>query len=160
MATGALQSKRIPITRQELSAKVLQQFVTASRALSAPTVGVSDWMEITQDRINKFAEEQWNLDTERAAREVPGRTTIAHELLSLSLIPTLIREIIGLKVVENMLNYGANRIRCLTPVPAGSRLRARVEVLAAQDVPPNALRVTFKVTSKSKVESAPPVSRR
>ena len=65
-------------------------------------VGVSDWVEITQDRINKFAEatgdEQWiHVDTERAARELPGGKTIAHGLLSLSLIPMLIREIIGLK---------------------------------------------------------------
>ena len=114
-------------------------------------VGVSDWMEITQDRINKFAEatgdEQWiHIDTERAARESPGGTTIAHGLLSLSLIPMLIRDIIGLKVVKNTLNYGANKVRYLTPVPAGSRLRGRLEVIAAQDVPPNALRVTYKVT--------------
>ncbi len=69
-------------------------------------VGVSDWMEITQNRINKFAEatgdEQWiHIDAERAARESPGGKTIAHGLLSLSLIPTIIREIIGLKVVKN-----------------------------------------------------------
>ena len=62
------------------------------------------------------------------------------------LIPTLIRDIIGLKVVKNTLNYGANRVRYLTPVPAASRLRGRVEVMAAEDVPPNALRVTYKVT--------------
>src|SRR3954454_9051431 len=73
-------------------------------------VGVSDWMEITQDRINKFAEatgdEQWiHIDTERAARESPGGKTIAHGLLSLSLIPKLIRDIIGLDVVKNTLNY-------------------------------------------------------
>jgi len=77
------------------------------------------------------------------------RTRIArwdHDSVSLSLIPTLIREIIGLKVVKNTLNYGANRIRYLTPVPAGSRLRGCVEVTAAEDVPPNALRVTYKVT--------------
>jgi len=114
-------------------------------------VGVSNWVEITQDRINKFAEatgdEQWiHVDTARAVRESPGGKTIAHGLLSLSLIPMLVREVIGLKVVKNTLNYGANKVRYLTPVPAGSRLRGRVEVIAAQDVPPNALRVTYKVT--------------
>ena len=114
-------------------------------------VGVSDWTEITQDRINKFAEatgdEQWiHVDTERAARESPGGTTIAHGLLSLSLIPMFIRSIIGVKGLKNTLNYGANRIRYLTPVPASSRLRARVSVMAAEDVPPDALRVTYKVT--------------
>jgi len=114
-------------------------------------VGVSDWIEITQDRINQFAEatgdEQWiHVDTERAARESPGGTTIAHGLLSLSLIPVFIRSIIGVKGLKNTLNYGANRIRYLTPVPAGSRLRARVTVMEAEDVPPDAVRVTYKVT--------------
>jgi len=114
-------------------------------------VGVSDWIEITQDRINKFAEatgdEQWiHVDTERAARESPGGKTIAHGLLSLSLIPMFIRSIIGVKGLKNTLNYGANRIRYLSPVPAGSRLRGRVTVVAAEDVPPDALRVTYQVT--------------
>jgi acyl dehydratase len=114
-------------------------------------VGVSEWLEITQDRINKFADatgdEQWiHVDVERAARESPGGTTIAHGLLSLSLIPLFMRAIIGLKGLKNTLNYGANRIRYLTPVPAGSRLRGRVEIVAAEDVPPDALRVTYKVT--------------
>lgn len=114
-------------------------------------VGLSDWIEITQDRINKFAEatgdEQWiHVDPERAAREMPGGKTIAHGLLSLSLIPMFIRSIIGLKGLRNTLNYGANKVRYLTPVPAGSRLRGRVAILEAQDVPPDALRVTYKVT--------------
>lgn len=121
------------------------------KAAVGTEVGVSDWIEITQDRINKFAEatgdEQWiHVDTERAARESPGGTTIAHGLLSLSLIPMFIRSIIGVKGLKNTLNYGANRIRYLTPVPAGSRLRGRVTVMAAEDVPPDALRVTYQVT--------------
>jgi acyl dehydratase len=118
-------------------------------------VGVSDWIEITQDRINKFSEatgdEQWiHVDVERAARESPGGTIIAHGLLSLSLIPMFIRSIIGLRGLKNTLNYGANRIRYLTPVPAGSRLRGRVSVAAAEDVPPDALRVTYRVTIEMK----------
>jgi acyl dehydratase len=121
------------------------------KAAVGTEIGVSDWIEITQDRINTFAEatgdEQWiHVDVERAARESPVGTTIAHGLLSLSLIPMFIRSIIGLKGLKNTLNYGANRIRYLTPVPAGSRLRGRVTVIAAEDVPPDALRVTYKVT--------------
>jgi len=113
--------------------------------------GVTNWVEITQDRIDKFAEasgdEQWiHVDEERAARELPGKTTIAHGLLTLSLIPMFMRSIVGLKGLKNTLNYGANRIRYLSPVPAGSRLRARVDVMQAEDVPPDALRVTYKVT--------------
>jgi acyl dehydratase len=121
------------------------------KAAVGTEVGASDWIEITQDRINKFAEatgdEQWiHVDVERAARESPGGTTIAHGLLSLSLIPMFMRGIIGLKGLRNTLNYGANRIRYLTPVRAGSRLRGRVAVTAAEDVPPDALRVTYNVT--------------
>jgi acyl dehydratase len=120
------------------------------KAAVGTEVGVSDWIEITQERINKFAEatgdEQWiHVDTERAARESPGGTTIAHGLLSLSLIPMFIRSIIGVRGLRNTLNYGANRIRYLTPVPAGSRLRGRVTVTKAEDVPPDALRVTYTV---------------
>ena len=121
------------------------------KAAVGTEVGVSDWLEITQDRINKFADatgdEQWiHVDVERAARESPGGTTIAHGRLSLSLIPLFMRGVIGLKGLKNTLNYGANRIRYLTPVPAGSRLRGRVTITAAEDVPPDALRVTYQVT--------------
>jgi acyl dehydratase len=130
--------------------RVFNDFNELKSAVGAE-VGVSDWVAVTQDRINKFAEatgdEQWiHVDPERAAREMPGGTTIAHGLLSLSLIPTFIRSIIGLKGLRNTLNYGANRIRYLTPVPAGSRLRGRVAIAQAEDVPPDALRVTYKVT--------------
>jgi acyl dehydratase len=129
--------------------RVFEDFKELKSAVGTE-VGVSDWVEVTQDRIDKFADatgdQQWiHVDPERAARELRGGTTIAHGLLSLSLIPMFMRSIIGLKRLRNTLNYGANRIRYLTPVPAGSRLRGRVSVLEAQDVPPDALRVTYKV---------------
>jgi acyl dehydratase len=121
------------------------------KAAVGTEIGASEWVEITQDRINTFAEatgdEQWiHVDRDRAARELPGKTTIAHGLLTLSLIPMFMREIIGLKGLKNTLNYGANKIRYLSPVPAGSRLRARVGIVRADDVPPDALRVTYDVS--------------
>jgi acyl dehydratase len=111
-------------------------------------VGVSDWIEITQDRINKFADatcdEQWiHVDQERAKTELPGGKTIAHGLLSLSLAPMFIRSVMGLKGLKNTLNYGADRIRYLSPVPAGSRLRGRTTIAEAEDVPPDGLRVHY-----------------
>ena len=111
-------------------------------------IGVSDWVEVTQDRINQFAEatcdEQWiHVDQARAAREMPGGKTIAHGLLSLALAPLFIRSVIGLKNLRNTLNYGADRIRYLAPVPAGSKLRGRVSVAEAEDVPPDGLRVNY-----------------
>lgn len=113
-------------------------------------VGVSEWIEVTQERINMFAEatcdEQWiHIDRERAQTEMPGGKTIAHGLLSLSLTPMFIRSVMGLKGLRNTLNYGADRIRYLTPVPAGSRLRGRISIAEAEGVPPNRLRVHYRV---------------
>jgi acyl dehydratase len=111
-------------------------------------IGVSDWIEITQDRIDKFADatcdEQWiHVDQELAKQELPGGKTIAHGLLSLSLAPMFIRSVMGLKGLKNTLNYGADRIRYLSPVPAGSRLRGRTTIAEAEDVPPDGLRVNY-----------------
>lgn len=111
-------------------------------------IGVSDWVEVSQDRINQFAaatcDEQWiHVDQERAKKELPGGTTIAHGLLSLALAPLFIRSVIGLKGLRNTLNYGADRIRYLAPVPAGSKLRGRVTVAKAEDVPADGLRVSY-----------------
>jgi acyl dehydratase len=111
-------------------------------------IGASEWIEITQDRINRFAEatcdEQWiHVDRERAKKELPGGRTIAHGLLSLSLAPMFIRSVMGLKGLRNTLNYGADRIRYLSPVPAGSRIRGRTTIAEAQDVPPDGLRVNY-----------------
>ncbi|WP_375775332.1 MaoC family dehydratase [Bradyrhizobium sp. ma5] len=113
-------------------------------------IGVSEWLDVTQERISKFADatcdEQWiHVDQERAKVEMPGGMTIAHGLLSLSLTPMFIRSVMGLKGLKNTLNYGADRIRYLAPVPAGSRLRGRVSIVEAVDVPPNGLRVSYRV---------------
>ena len=113
-------------------------------------VGVSDWIEVTQDRISRFADatcdEQWiHVDQERAKRELPGGTTIAHGLLSLSLTPMFIRSVMGLRGLKNTLNYGADRIRYLSPVPAGSRLRGRISIAEAEEAPSNGLRVNYRV---------------
>ena len=113
-------------------------------------VGTSDWIEISQDRINKFADatcdEQWiHVDQDRAREELPGGKTIAHGLLSLSLAPMFIRSVMGLKGLKNTLNYGADRIRYLSPVPAGSRLRGRTTIAEAEDVPPDGLRVHYRL---------------
>jgi acyl dehydratase len=111
-------------------------------------IGASEWIEITQQRINQFAEatcdEQWiHVDQERAEKELPGGRTIAHGLLSLSLAPMFIRSVMGLKGLRNTLNYGTDRIRFLSPVPATSRIRGRITIAKAEDVPPNALRVNY-----------------
>src|SRR5262245_36991119 len=116
-------------------------------------IGVSDWQEVTQEQIERFADatgdDQWiHVDVERAKRELPGRKTMAHGLLTLALAPEFIRAVARVKGLKRTLNYGANRIRYLAPVPSGSRLRGRVTVAAADDVPPDGLRVTYAVTTE------------
>jgi len=111
-------------------------------------VGTSEWIKITQDRINLFAEatcdEQWiHVDQERAEKELPGGRTIAHGLLSLSLAPMFVRSVMGLKGLKNTLNYGADRVRFISPVLAGSRIRGRITIAKAEDVPPDGLRVNY-----------------
>ena len=118
------------------------------KAAVGKEIGVSEWVEITQDRINRFAaatcDEQWiHVDQERAKHELPGGKTIAHGLLSLSLAPMFIRSVMGLKGLRNTLNYGADRIRYLSPVPAGSRIRGRTTIAEIEDVPPDGLRVNY-----------------
>ena len=120
------------------------------KAAVGKEIGASEWVEITQDRINRFAEatcdEQWiHVDQERAKRELPGGRTIAHGLLSLSLAPMFIRSVMGLKGLRNTLNYGADRIRYLSSVPAGSRIRGRVTIAETEDVPPEGLKVNYHV---------------
>ena len=96
------------------------------KAAVGSEIGASEWIEVTQERISLFAQatcdDQWiHVDQERAKKELPGGITIAHGLLSLSLAPMFIRSVMGLKGLRNTLNYGADRIRYLSPVPAGSR---------------------------------------
>jgi acyl dehydratase len=114
-------------------------------------IGVSEWVEVGQDRIDQFAaatgDDQWiHVDVERARRELPDGKTIAHGLLTLSLVPLFVRSVLRIDGLKNSLNYGSNRIRYLAPVPAGSRLRGRISIAAADDVPPDALRVTYRTT--------------
>jgi acyl dehydratase len=121
------------------------------KAAVGTEVGVSDWIEVTQARIEQFAratgDDQWiHLDVERAGRELPAGTTIAHGLLTLGFAPVFVRSVMRLEGVKNTINYGANRIRYLAPVLAGSRLRGRVTIAAAEDASRNGLRVTYGVT--------------
>jgi acyl dehydratase len=123
------------------------------KAAVGTEVGVSDWIEVTQERIDQFAratgDDQWiHVDVARAERESPIGTTIAHGLLTLSFAPIFVRSVMELEGVRNTLNYGANRFRFLAPVPAGSRLRGRITIVAAEDTPRNGLRVTYRVTTE------------
>ena len=102
-------------------------------------LGVSEWIAIDQDRINSFAEttgdHQWiHVDVERARSESPYGTTIAHGFLTLSLIPALSKDNYRVDNAKMGINYGLNKVRFLAPVPAGSRIRVRSELVDAKKV--------------------------
>jgi len=114
-------------------------------------VGVSEWVLVSQERIDRFAEatgdDQWiHVDVERARRELPYHNTIAHGLLTLALLPSFFKTVLRIEGLQSSLNYGSDRIRYMTPVPAGSRLRGRIAVADTFDVPRNGLRVTYRTT--------------
>ena len=114
-------------------------------------IGVTDWLVIDQTRIDGFAEvtddRQWiHLDVKRARSESPYGTTIAHGFLTLSLITTLVRDVVVFRVPPGRtINYGLNRVRFPNPVPAGARVRGRV-TLTALEALQDAAQATWSVT--------------
>jgi acyl dehydratase len=108
------------------------------RDLEGKEVAVTDWMVVSQERINLFAEasedRQWiHLDQERAARESPYGATIAHGFLTLSMLSHLSRDVLQVEGVRLRVNYGLNRVRFPAAVRAGSRIRGRFSLLSAKE---------------------------
>jgi len=108
-----------------------------AKALENVEVGVSDWIVIDQQMINRFAnatgDHQWiHVDEERAARELPDGKTIAHGYLTLSLIPALVIDFVHFENLARAINFGCNKVRFYTAVPVGARVRARATVRQAR----------------------------
>ncbi|MBP6771199.1 MAG: MaoC family dehydratase [Reyranella sp.] len=123
-------------------------------------IGVSDWVEITQERINLFADatgdHQWiHVDVERAKKDMPGGKTIAHGFLTLSLIPMLSQQISHINNVRNGINYGCNKVRFTSPVQAGSKVRARAKLIAADPMDKGGVRLTNQVTIEIEGQERP-----
>ncbi|MDO8653003.1 MAG: MaoC family dehydratase [Undibacterium sp.] len=109
------------------------------KSLIGQEVALSDWVTVEQERINTFAlatgDEQWiHIDVERAKRESPFGGPIAHGFLTLSLLPMLMQNAITMTDVKMGVNYGLNKVRFPAPVPAGSKLRARLKLLEVEDI--------------------------
>lgn len=115
------------------------------------SLGTSEWVTISQEQINAFAEatgdHQWiHVDVERARRESPFQTTIAHGYLTLSLGPALLPQIVRVEGIRMGVNYGLDKLRFPAPVPAGSRVRLQAELKDVRDMPGGAVRATFGLT--------------
>ena len=122
-------------------------------------VAVSDWLTITQQQVNLFADatgdHQWiHVDPEKAARG-PFGAPIAHGFLTLSLLPKFFEssfEIVGSRMG---VNYGLNKVRFTAPVPVGSRLRASMKLLSSQPIDNNGVQMTWKVVVEREGEAKP-----
>ena len=118
-------------------------------------LGITDWIGIDQDRIDRFADctgdHQWiHVDVERAARESPFGTTIAHGFLCLSLLAAAQNSIVVPPDAAQVLNYGFDRLRFMTPVKVDSRVRTRVQLMSAEDKGPG--RVLIKTKNTVEIE--------
>jgi acyl dehydratase len=119
-------------------------------ALVGQEVAVSDWIVVTQERINQFADatgdHQWiHVDVERA-KSGPFGAPIAHGFLTLSMIPAFFDTAMEIKQVRMGVNYGLNKVRFVAPVPVDSRLRARIRLLKAEPIDNQGLQMTWEVT--------------
>lgn len=135
--------------------------VQALKDFTGREIAVSDWLTITQERINLFAEatedRQWiHVDRERAERESPFKTTIAHGFLTLSLIAHFMQQAIKIQTPLRMaVNYGLNRVRFTSPVRSSARIRARIVLLSTKDIAPDAVEVVYTVTIESEGSEKP-----
>jgi len=123
-------------------------------------IAVTDWFRVTQDRIWQFAEaiedRQWiHVDRERAQRESPYGTTIAHGFLTLSLVSHFMKQAIQMRSgVRMAINYGLNRVRFPSPVRADSQIRARVSLHSVKDLP-DAIEAVFGISVEGQDSEKP-----
>lgn len=130
------------------------------KAYVGKELGVSDWVLVDQEMIDKFAEatgdHQWiHVDVERAKRELPIGNTIAHGYLTLSLVPRMAPQIMEITGRTRGINYGSNKVRFTGMVPAGSRVRMRSTLLACEDVEGNGVRLITEVKIEREGEERP-----
>ncbi|MCB1029955.1 MAG: MaoC family dehydratase [Acidimicrobiales bacterium] len=134
------------------------QGIAGLKELVGQHLGYSDYMEITQERVNTFAEatgdHQWiHVDPERAKAESPFGGPIAHGYLTLSLGPVLAPQIMRVEGIKMGVNYGCAKVRFPSPVPVGSKLRLGAQLTEVEDIPGGAqvyMTFTFEVEGASK----------
>jgi len=124
------------------------------------TLGPSEWLTVTQEVIDKFADatgdHQWiHVDVERAKKELPGGKTIAHGYLTLSLLPRLAPTLMKVEKRRRGVNYGSNRVRFTAPVPAGARIRLKQRLVKVEPVEDNGFRITSEMTMEVEGNTRP-----
>ena len=134
-------SSSLPLTAYSLVMPTLVlESLQSLKEYTGREIGVTEWLTMSQERINQFADatgdHQWiHVDPERARRESPYGATIAHGFLTLSLMSHFLREAIRLPAsVRQTINYGLNRVRFPAPVRAGKKIRARIRVQSCKEL--------------------------
>ena len=136
----------------------ITQGITGLKEYVGQEIGVSDWLVITQERIDAFAQatndHQWiHTNPEKARAELPYGNTIAHGFLTLALAPHFVQEIYRIEGIRMAINYGLNSVRFTSPVVTGSLLRMRARLVQAEDMAGGCkatTRVSFEVEGKNK----------
>lgn len=134
------------------------QGIAGLKDLVGQHLGYSDYMEITQERVNLFADatgdHQWiHVDVDRAKAESPFGGPIAHGYLTLALGPVLVPQVVRVEGIKMAVNYGCDKVRFPSPVPVGAKLRVGVEVMEVSDIPGGAqvkMRFTFECEGAEK----------
>jgi acyl dehydratase len=129
------------------------------QALVGQEVAVSDWLTITQEQVNQFAQatgdHQWiHVDVDKA-KAGPFGGTIAHGFLTLSLLPRFFESSLHVNESRMGVNYGLNKVRFIAPVPVGSRLRGRMKLLQCEPIDNNGMQMTWEVTVERDGSSKP-----
>lgn len=145
-----------------MSENVTVTTVEALKELIGREIGVSDWLEVTQDRVNLFADatgdhQYIHIDPERAAETFFGGT-IAHGYLTLSLIPELNKSRNGVQIDlggKMAVNYGVNKVRFPAPVRVGRNIRLRTTLVDVQEIGDQAVQMTYQQTVEIENEAKP-----
>jgi acyl dehydratase len=131
----------------------------ALEAMVGNEIGLSDWLLITQERVNQFAEAtddpQWiHIDEVRAKQESPYGGTIAHGYLTLALLPKFFANVIQFPFAKMNINYGANKLRFPAPMRVGLRMRARFTLLGVERLP-DCIQSVWKYTAEQESGDKP-----
>ncbi|OBF25392.1 MaoC family dehydratase [Mycobacterium sp. ACS4331] len=136
----------------------MRTFTSAAelQAAEGQELGTSDWLTITQEAVNQFADatgdHQWiHVDPERAAKGPFGQT-IAHGFMTLSLVPVVMHQIFSVEGIKLAINYGLNKVRFPSPVPVGSKVRGTATLQKVEDLGNGALQLT--VATRFEVEGS------
>jgi len=129
------------------------------RELTGREIGTSDWLVVSQERIQIFADatgdHQWiHVDPDRAKAETPFGGTIAHGFLTLSLLSALMQNALSIGGVRLAINYGLNRVRFVSPVPAGAQIRARIALAGVGGVE-GGVQATWTITVEREHQEKP-----